>query len=567
MLTGTRGRFKALQLGNQGLTAAFFDEFGLCDFLRPYLGKRSGNFTLDTPELIRALCIQVLTVPHQSMSGTREFYRDRPLSALLNCDPKASCEDLNRVNMSRMLDDVYAAGPENLFVRCAAHIASKLGIKPKIFHLDSTSFHYDGQTRSEEGVDVVLDQGYSRDNHPELNQINCLMMADELSHIPLFQKCVSGHVSDKTSFKNTMTDSLPFIKSQFEELRYVAGDSALCTSEIANAAAGQGIWFVTRLPDRNKEASECIAMAEADRNRLVHVNPDDLTSPLAMWGGEGMLGKQKILRLIVRNESLLSRKHDTVEKHAKKELEELEKKFKKLRTRPCKCEADARKIVGELEDKLRLCSIKDVRYTNVEKHKGRGRPKAGEPTQVVAVTVTATLSIDKDKVEKEISRESCYVVCTNDTSRKWTMQDLLSIYKRQSVIERNWRCLKDRRVLVSALYLQKPSRICALMWVLSLALLVYAATEFYMRKKMEENQLSIPNTDGKTMMKKPTLMRFYTCIQNSGISLVIDTLSGERGVSELPDYVLDVLKAMGPSWMKYYDDETYKDFAQTLTED
>lgn len=44
------------------------------------------------------------------------------------------------------------------------------------------------------------------------------------------------------------------------------------------------------------------------------------------------------------------------------------------------------------------------------------------------------------------------------------MKELLSIYKKQSVVERNWRCLKDKRLLVNTLYLESPSRINALMW-------------------------------------------------------------------------------------------------------
>ena len=67
-------RFKAMPIGSQGLTAAGFDEFGLCDLLRPYIGKHGPHVAVDDPELARALCIQVLTVPHQSMSGTEEFF-------------------------------------------------------------------------------------------------------------------------------------------------------------------------------------------------------------------------------------------------------------------------------------------------------------------------------------------------------------------------------------------------------------------------------------------------------------------------------------------------------------
>ena len=333
---------RTLRLGAAGMTAAAFDVFGICDFLRPRIGKEGPNSRVDNPELLRAMCIQLLTVPHQSMAGTEEFFKNRPFGPLIGCEG-AECSDLNRVNMSRMLDAVCEAGPERLFVHVAALVARRLGIRPRVFHLDSTSFHYDGKSRSEDGVPVVLDLGYSRDNHPELNQINSLMMVDELSQIPLFQKCVSGHVSDKTSFKETILKDLPMIKEQFKELRYVVGDSAFCTSDIADAAADQGIWFVTRIPDRNGEAASCIAEASVHPDKLVPIDPEDPSSPKAMWSGEGFIGKQKVVKLTVRNEMLESKKRETVGKHAEKELKALEKKITRLRTRPCKCPSQGRR--------------------------------------------------------------------------------------------------------------------------------------------------------------------------------------------------------------------------------
>lgn len=120
-----------------------------------------------------------------------------------------------------------------MFLRCSQAVATKLELNPVSVHIDSTSFHYEGQTRVEEGCDIVLDKGYSRDSHPELNQINELMICDEFSHIPLFEKCVSGHTSDKTSFKDVIITYWSLIKEQFKDLRYLVADSALCTSDNA----------------------------------------------------------------------------------------------------------------------------------------------------------------------------------------------------------------------------------------------------------------------------------------------------------------------------------------------
>ena len=123
------------------------------------------------------------------------------------------------------------------------------------------------------------------------------------------------------------------------------------------------------------------------------------------------------------------------------------------------------------------------------------------------------------EVKAAVENSTYYVICTNDTERKWTMKELLSIYKKQSVVERNRRCIKDKRLLVNTLYLESPSRINALMWVMTLALLIYSATEYLMRKKMEEQRLTVPTPDHKNELSRPSLMRVYQYLANSNISL------------------------------------------------
>lgn len=193
------------ELGDLGLTAAGFDYFNLDEPIEFCIGKIGSHVKFKSSEIVKLLCCQVLNVPYQSLYGTQEFYRNRPLQALIN-RKDVTFEQLDRNVLSRTLDAIAEFGPEKLFLRCSAKVAEKLGLKVESVHLDSTSFHYSGEPRIEEGCNIVLDQGYSRDNHPELGQINELMLCDELSKLPIFETCVSGHVSDKTSFRNVITD-------------------------------------------------------------------------------------------------------------------------------------------------------------------------------------------------------------------------------------------------------------------------------------------------------------------------------------------------------------------------
>ncbi len=64
----------------------------------------------------------------ESLYGTQEFYRNRPLQALIN-RKDVTFEQLDRNVLSRTLDAIAEFGPEKLFLRCSAKVAEKLGLK------------------------------------------------------------------------------------------------------------------------------------------------------------------------------------------------------------------------------------------------------------------------------------------------------------------------------------------------------------------------------------------------------------------------------------------------------
>lgn len=195
---------------------------------------------------------------------------------------------------------------------------------------------------------------------------------------------------------------------------------------------------------------------------------------------------------------------------------------------------------------------KGITYEEVLKYSHKGRHAKDEKKETVAVKVHAQAMLNETAIEQKIKEDTYFVICTNDLERKWTMSELIGIYKKQSVVERNWRCLKDKKLLINAIYLELPSRINALMWIMSIALLIYTATEYLMRIKMRENSLTIPSPDHKVELEKPSLMRVYQFIGNSSVTLVYNRKSGQISISGLPLEVVHLLIAMGDEWCRYY---------------
>ncbi|MCI6796929.1 MAG: IS1634 family transposase [Succinatimonas sp.] len=549
-------KIEVKDVGNLALIAGAFDHFGLQSVIDSHIGKKGSHVQVNAGAIVKAMVCQLLNAPYQSLNGTSEYFKRRPVSTLLR-DPELTAGALNRAVLARTLDDIFECGCEKLFVLCSLKISKKLGLKVTSVHIDSTSFHYDGQSRLEELCNVVLNLGYSRDHHPELNQVISVILCDELSRIPIFQKTVSGNVNDNKSFFEMVRDDLPLLKEQFRQLHYLTGDSALCTGKILKEAVAKGLEVVTRVPDKCTIAKRCIN--ETEYSELKSIDPEDPTClTKAKWCGDAEIDGVKVKLLLVNNEAMRSKKEVTVRKHADKEKEELESKLKKLATNPCKCQADAEKCIQELQKKLKFCRLSDISYEEVLKHSSRGRPSKNDSKVVAAVKASATVTINEEILSQKVENELRYVIATTDLKRNWTAAELISVYKKQSVIERSWRFMKCKKLMVDALFLQKPSRITALMWLMTLALLVYSATEYKIRKAMEENNLTIPTPDHHKTTSRPTLQRLFQYIANASIHLTIIRQLDQFKIVGLTRELKDLINALGRDWATYFLSTTYR---------
>lgn len=529
--------------------AGAFDYFGIETIIEDAIGKQGSHVKITNGECVKAVLCQLLSHPYQSLSGTAEFFSKHPLQALLQ-DSNATPDALNRAVLGRMLDALYEADPKTLFIKIARKVLEVLNVKAETVHIDSTSFHYHGKTYKEDDCDVELNMGYSRDLHPELNQIISVMLCEEHTHLPIFQQAFSGNTSDHTSFNKVVLESWKLIKEQFNDLKYLVGDSALCTGEIAKNLVAQGIKFVTRVPDSNLTARACFDAAKGAT--FEEIDPLEPNGSKGLWCQNGKIGEQEVKLLLVNNENLRSIKETTITKHAKKELDELQKKLKKLETNPCKCQKDAEKQITELQNKLKLCKLDDISYEDVQGYPKRGKPAKDAKKVTIAVKVHAHPTIDQDKLKEQIESSIRYVIATNDLKRKWTMKELLGIYKKQSVVERGWRFMKCHKLMVDSLFLRKPSRITALTWIMTITLLIFTASEFLLRQKMQEHKLKIPALTHKRGEERPTMMRFLQYLCNCQVIMEFVPSNGRCLFGNIPPELQQVLVALGREWWKYF---------------
>lgn len=121
--------------------------------------------------------------------------------------------------------------------------------------------------------------------------------------------------------------------------------------------------------------------------------------------------------------------------------------------------------------------------------------------------------------------------------------EILTTYKAQSSSERGFRFLNDPMFLASTLLLKKVERIMALLMVMTLCLLVYAALEHRIRTTLTDHQATLPDQKDKPT-KKPTARWVFELFLEVHL-LTISHDSPKTLTMNLKDDLRSLLKLLG----------------------
>ena len=122
-------------------------------------------------------------------------------------------------------------------------------------------------------------------------------------------------------------------------------------------------------------------------------------------------------------------------------------------------------------------------------------------------------------------------------------------YKGQSKVERGFRFLKDPQFLASTIFVKKPERVEALLFIMTTCLTVYAAIEYRIRQQLEQQNLDFPNQLGKKV-KNPTARWVFQCFSN--INLLFNDNIEKPIILNLKANNLFIINLLGEKYFKYY---------------
>lgn len=527
------------ELNHLGLVAGMYDELRIGQSIDALIPQDMKQRNLTIGQILKAMVLNGLGFANQRLYLLPHFFDGKPVEHLLGEGVTAS--DLNDDVTGRMLDSIYEEGASDIYRVIAKNALQILGLSCHMSHIDTTTFHTDGQydQADEEGV-IRITKGYSRDHRPELNQFGLKLIVEGQAGIPMMMEALSGNDNDKTRFRETIRDHIGQLQDDFST-QHLLGDSALFCAKTLKLM--KGLIWTSRVPETLLQARDLIAELADD---LAKKNDGEKPNFKSVDVTYADIKQQWIV--VYSPQANARAKHSVSRQFEKKSLAD-----QRLLDGLCKqdfaCKADALKAVEVLRKKLKISILHDIRVEALAGFKKRGRPAKNAEPDHFTYRVCGSLASDYQQYQQRLKRKSCFILATNQTDK--TLMDghqILADYKNQQKVERGFRFLKDPMFLASSVFLKSPKRIMALTMVMTVCLLVYAALEHQMRKALVDSDSSFPNQTGK-MVNNPTIRWVFQYFQNIPVIYVQKT---KAAVLNINGHHEKLLQLMGNRYLRLY---------------
>jgi len=500
---------KIKRLDHHGIVSGVIDDLGLVELIDEHLPQDEKQ-EITPGEAIKGMIMNGLGFSNRPLSLTPQFFTNLPMEHLFRKGVEAS--HFNRHKLGRTLDQSYDFGCESLFVLLSQRACLSEQVSTRFQSLDSTAYALTGDykqaERTGEDVPIHITHGYSKDYRPDLKQVVQEMIVSQDGGIPLACKNWDGNASDNKIFRERSKALVTAFKSNAQEEQYCIADSKLYHKK--NSEFLSQILFITRIPSTNKEEKQAIT--------------DSLSSNQWTIVDENYKFCEKEIKhmdinqrwLVVHSKAARERAQKTISNQVTKSQVQLEKALFHLQAQRFACEADTQKALEQLAKKQKFHTIIKPVYKSKAVHKGKGRPKANAVVDTLQWQVSAEFELKQDSVDFAIEQKSCFVLGTNAKKSSLSNEDILTRYKAQSCVERGFRFLKDPLFFVSSLFIKKPSRIDALLMIMTLSLLIYSIAQRRLRATMKKVNATIPNQINQPKAT-PTLRWIFQCFEGINI--------------------------------------------------
>jgi len=373
-------------LDHLGLVAGMIDELEIEHSVNSEIPFDTNKKGLSHGTLVKAMILNGLGYVNKQLYLTPRFFKDKPLETLFDTT-EICAKQINDDALGRTLDTIYSHGVSELYEKISHQAVRLLGLTPTTVHLDSTSFHVDGaykqsQLTNEEPQEdkdnepktptpIKLVKGYSRDHHPSLNQVVLNLIVEHQAGIPLMMRAADGNQIDARAFASLVDAHIDSLKAMHTSTMTLIADAALFTAKGLEAIKDKQINFISRVPNKLKEAKAL--MQDKHTSALIPLDENySFTKHTIDYGGM----EQKWV--LYKSTYSAKREDATLAKKLLGESTHSTKKAKKLMIQPFFCEADAKEALGAFKSKHPTIVLKNETLHVKPKYNTKGRPKPNQ---------------------------------------------------------------------------------------------------------------------------------------------------------------------------------------------
>jgi transposase len=496
------------------------------------------------------------------------------------------------------LDELHKEGPEQIQGAISANIVGEFGIKLDEIHYDTTSVSLWGTYDSDTGQPAVLITfGYNKDHRPDLKQVVVGAAVSGDGGVPLISKTHDGNTSDSV---------LPI--SYWERLRKLAGKNPFCfigdckiasKETLGELCSSQGGLFLAPMAMTPAEQTVLIKKMKEGQLKLepeYAVEPQELKAeekelkPIyeRLSDREGNRHKNKeekkekeeqsadsykvyedewiikdktgqphrVRKLVIWSEQLAHLHAKTREHRLEKAQEQLQALRGKLNKRtlisPEAIEAAKNKVLSSCKVNGLMDASIEEKSECVSKKIGRGRP--GPNSQYVTeenLRYDMAVYRHQKAIEDEAVLDGIFLMVSNHDRQQWSVSRLLALYKRQYKVERIFHVMKGP-LAVSPMLLEKPERICSMMFIMTLTLQLYTLIQRQAAQELlhRNSPLSglMPN---RIKTWRPQTDKLLAAFDNIYLVHISGHETSSSSITTLNSLQLEILQLLGVPEKKY----------------
>ena len=276
-MTPLQTEIEVQNLDHLGIIAGTIDELGLVEEVNQHLGTHPQE-KVSAGQVLKAMIINGLGFVAAPLYLFEQFFVGKATEHLIGVGVKP--EHLNDDRLGRVLDKCHQFGVTQLFSQVAMKAAKQLGVSLSSTHLNSSSFHVDGeyaepeseavaQAESQPSAESELNQpseptaisityGYSRDHRPDLKQFIVDTICSGDGDVPLYLRVADGNEADKAIFVQVMEE----FRQQWDCEGLQVVDAAFYTAE--NLESAKQLRWLSRVPLTLKQAQQVRAGVRED---------------------------------------------------------------------------------------------------------------------------------------------------------------------------------------------------------------------------------------------------------------------------------------------------------------